>query len=76
METRDWLFLHIWIAVCKHEKRSQLIRTRPTFYIFIDNPNVNLGIVDYAHYTRRFALKDDYHKKRLDMLAYIPVEFN
>ena len=40
-----------------------------------DNPNVSLGIVDGSLYTR-IALKDDYHKKRLDMLAYTPVEFN
>ena len=41
-----------------------------------DNPNVSLGIVDCSIYTRRIALKDDYHKKRMDMLAYTPVEFN
>ena len=32
-----------------------------------DNPNASLGIV---------ALKDDYHKKRMDILAYTHVEFN
>ena len=41
-----------------------------------DNPDVSLGIVDCSLYTRRFALKDDYHKKLMDMLAYTPVEFN
>ena len=41
-----------------------------------DNPNVSLGFVDCSLYTRRIALKDDYHKKRMDMLAYTPVEFN
>ena len=41
-----------------------------------DNPNVSLGIVDCSLYTSRIALKDDYHKKRMDMLAYTPVEFN
>ena len=41
-----------------------------------DNPNVSLGIVDCSLYTRRIALKDDYHKKRMDMLAYAPVEYN
>ena len=41
-----------------------------------DNPNVSLGIVDCSHYTRRIALKDVYHKKRLDMPAFTPVEFN
>ena len=41
-----------------------------------DNPNVSLGIVDCSLYTRRIALKDVYHKKRMDKLAYTPVEFN
>ena len=41
-----------------------------------DNPNVSLRIVDCSLYTRRIALKDDYHKKGMDMLAYTPVEFN
>ena len=41
-----------------------------------DNPNVSLGIVDCSLYTRRIALKDDYYKKRMDMLSYTPVEFN
>ena len=34
-----------------------------------ENPNVSLGIVDCSLYTCRFALKDDYRKKRMDMLA-------
>ena len=41
-----------------------------------DNPNFSLGIVDCSLYTRRIALKDDYHKKRMDMLAFTPAEFN
>ena len=41
-----------------------------------DNPNVSLGIVDCSLYTRRFALKDDYHKKRMDMFSHTPIEFN
>ena len=41
-----------------------------------DNPNVSLGIIDCTLYTRRIALKDDYHKKRVDMLACTPVEFS
>ena len=40
------------------------------------NPNVSLGIVDCSPYTRCIAHKDDYHKKRTDLLAYTPVEFN
>ena len=58
------------------KKRLRLIRARPNFSMISDNPNVSLGIVDCSLYTRRIALKDDYHKKRMDMLAYTPVEFN
>ncbi len=56
--------------------RLRRIRTRPNSYMISDNPNVSLGTVDCSLYTRRIALKDDYHKKRMDMLAYTPVEFN
>ena len=56
--------------------RLRLFRARPNFYMISDNPNVSLGIVDCSLYTRRIALKDDYHKKRMDMLDYTPVEFN
>ena len=56
--------------------RLRLIRARPNFHMISDNPNVSLGIVDCSLYTPRIALKDDYHKKRMDMLAYTPVEFN
>ena len=55
--------------------RLRLIRGRPNFYMISDNPNVSLGFVDCSLYTRRIALKDDYHKKRMDMLAYVPVEY-
>ena len=41
-----------------------------------NNPNVSLGIVDCSLYTRRIAVKDDYHKERMDMLANTPVDFN
>ena len=41
-----------------------------------DSYNVRLGIIDCSLYHHRIALKDDYHKKRLNMLAYTPVEFN
>ena len=56
--------------------RLQLIRARPTFYMISNNPNVSLGIVDCSPYTCRIALKDDCNKKRLDMNAHTPVEFN
>ena len=55
--------------------RLRLIRARLSFYMISDNPNVSLEIVDCSLYTRRIALKDDYHKKRMDMLAFTPVEF-
>ena len=56
--------------------RLRLLRARPNFYITSDNPNVSLGIVDCSIYTRRIALKEDFPKKRMDMLACTPVEFN
>ena len=56
--------------------RLRLTIARPNFYMISDNPNVSLGIVDCSLYTRRIALKDDYHIKRMDMLAYAPVEYN
>ena len=56
--------------------RLRLNSARPIFYMISDNPNVSLEIVDCSLYTRRFALKDNYHKKRMDMLAYAPVENN
>ena len=58
------------------EVRLRLIRARPNFYMISDNPNVSLGTVDCSLYTRRIGLKVDYHKKRMDMLAYAPVEYN
>ena len=60
----------------KMKIRPRLIRARPNFYMCSDNPNVSLGIVECSLYTCRTALRDDYHKKRMDTLAYTPVEFN
>ena len=59
----------------KMKIRLKLIRARPNFYLISDNPNVSLGIVDCSLYTRCIALKDDYHRKGIDMLAYAPVEY-
>ena len=56
--------------------RLQLIRATPNFYMISDNQNVSLGIVDCSLYTRRIALKDDYHKKLMEMFANAPVEYN
>ena len=55
--------------------RLRLSRAIPIFYMISDNPNVNLGILDCSLYTRRIALKDDYHKNEMDMLAYAPVDY-
>ena len=41
-----------------------------------NKPNVSFAIVDRSLCTRRIALKDDYQKKRINMLAYAPVEYN
>ena len=57
--TSEFLFRNIKINL-------QLIRARPKSYMISDNPNVSLGIVDCSLYTRRIALKDDYHKKRME----------
>ena len=56
--------------------RLRLFRARPNFYMISDNPDVSLGIVDCSLYTRHIALKDNYHKKRMGILAYAPVEYN
>ena len=58
------------------KNRLRLIIARPNIYMISDNPNVSLGSVDCSLYTRRIALKDDYHRKRMVILAYTPVEFN
>ena len=55
--------------------RLRKIRARPNFYMISDNPNVSLGIVDCSLYTRRIALKDEYHNKRMDRLVYAPVKY-
>ena len=54
--------------------RLRPIRDRPKFYLISINPDASLGIVDCSLYTRRIALKDDYRKKRMNVLAYAPVE--
>ena len=55
--------------------RVRLVTARPNFYKINDNPNISLGVVDCSFYTRSIALKDDYHKKQMEMLPYTPVEF-
>ena len=56
--------------------RLRLIRARPNLNMISYNSNVSLGNVDCAPYTHRFALKDDFPKKRMDTLVYTLVEFN
>ena len=56
------------------KNRLRLIRSN--FHMISDNPNVSLGIVDCPLHTRRIALKDDYHMKKMDMLANTPVDYN
>ena len=54
----------------------QLFRAGTKVYMISVNPNVSHGSVDCSFYTRRFALKGDSYKKRMDMFGYTSVEFN
>ena len=56
--------------------RLRPIRARTYFYMISDNPSNGFGKVDCSLYTRPFPLKNEYHKKIMDMLAYTPVEYN
>ena len=51
--------------------RLGLIGARPNFYTISDNTNFRLGLANSTLYTWRIALKDDYHKITMDMLAYM-----
>ena len=53
-----------------------LIRGNYNFYMISDNPTASVGVVDSSFHTRRIALRNDYHKKKKDMLAYTPVDEN
>ena len=53
----------------------QLIRARLCFYMISNHPNLGLWNVDCSLYTCRIALKDDYHKKGMDLLEYTAVAF-
>ena len=44
--------------------------------MFSDNPNVSPGVVRCQLYNRHVALKVDYHKNQMDMLACVLVENN
>ena len=58
------------------KNRLQLIRARPDFYMISDKLNISVGVVGCSFYTRRIALKNDYHKKRINKLTYTPMENN
>ena len=55
--------------------RLRLLGARSKLHMISSNPNVSLGIVDCSLYTRRVAFKDDYHQERLNMHAYIFLEY-
>ena len=54
--------------------RLRLIRARRNFYMISDQRSSQNCF--FFIYTRRFTLKDDCHEKKMDMLAYTPVEYN
>ena len=54
----------------------ELIRVGPVYYKSSNNPKISIGTVDRLSYNHRIALKDEYHKKRMDMLAYTPLKAN
>ena len=56
--------------------KIRLIRARPNFHMISDKTDVSLRIVDCSLYTRCTGLKEDYHKKRMDMLAFAPLGYN
>ena len=73
------VFMHVSSSeiLCPIKKnRLQLIKVRLNFYMISDNSRVSPGFVDCSLFNRRIVLKDDYHLKRMDTLAYISVEFN
>ena len=41
----------------------------PFFYMISNSTNNSLGTVDFSLYTRRIALKEDYHKERMHIFA-------
>ena len=58
------------------KNKLRLIRPGPNFYMISDIPNVSLGMVGCSVQTLHSALNNGYHKKRMDMLAYTPVDLN
>ena len=56
--------------------RPQLMRASPRFYSISDNPNLGILIIECSPYTQRFDLEDEYHKKRMDIFAFISTKIN
>ena len=56
--------------------RLRLIRVRPIYYQTSDNPNICLGNVDCSFYIHRIALKENFRKKEIEIIAYTPDEFS
>ena len=71
----DFLFAFEWLYP-NMKVRLRRKGDRPNFDMISDNPNVSLGIIGCSLYIRGIDLKDDYHNKRMNMLAYTPVEYN
>ena len=53
----------------------QLERFRHIFYNISKSLNASLGNVDFLLHTWRIFLKDEYNNKRMDMLAYTPMQY-
>ena len=60
----------------KMKVKTRLIGAPPKFDKIADNSNVSLGFVDCSLYTRCIAHKNQYHKKRKNMLACTRLEYN
>ena len=68
-------FFSTSVLLCTNLKnRRRIFRAKPNFYVISDNPNVSLGPIYCSLYTRLTVLKDDYKKKRMDILAYFRVK--
>ena len=55
--------------------KNRLLLGQAYFFMISENPNLVLEIADCSFYARRIALKDDHNKKRMEMLAYTPVNY-
>ena len=56
--------------------RLPINRASSNLYMIRNTPNFSPGSVHCTLYNHCIALKDDYHKKRIDMHAYTPVDFD